>query len=547
MPISASQLFKRSRDPRLLLRIAATIGLLGFLAGFAISHFTAHSDKRPFLFESPDDRLQTARSFDWFPPATASFDLWTDFIRHLHFRMLVHYAESFDVLMAGGEQPPSPEEIRAKVTAALEKSTLPEAERAMLRDLLAALYDPEDSLRTEALERLRLAAETKDPQPRRHAAEFYGDALRNGDRYADAIDAYRLEIDRFPADSDYSLHQLADLLVAEGRTDERDDLMDSTEFGSQFSVADRLHRAVDRRDYLAMAKYTLLRDLVINDPWLALLSVFAAAIWFTIVTQFAGQQRERLFLYAGALILGYFSATLTIYAVLIQEEIRGFAFDPKSDPTTQLIYCIAGIGLREETLKLLCFLPMAPWFARRGSQIDSLVCAGLVGLGFALNENIGYVEREGAFTAWGRFLSANFLHIALTGVAGLALVRTWRWPKRQWDNFLYDFLIVVAAHGAYDALLLMPSLVDYQFGSLIIFALVSYLFLDRALEHMEPRGAMRVSPLAVFMVGGALLISVTFCFACWAAPLRQAVTSYVGALAGVVPIAFVFINRLRHL
>ena len=67
------------------------------------------------------------------------------------------------------------------------------------------------------------------------------------------------------------------------------------------------------------------------------------------------------------------------------------------------------------------------------------------------------------------------------------------------------------------------------------------------MEHMEPRGAMRVSPLAVFVVGGAALIAVTFCFACWALPFSDALADYALALSSVVPIAFIFINRLRHL
>jgi RsiW-degrading membrane proteinase PrsW (M82 family) len=544
VPITRNQLFHRSRDPRLLLRVAASIGLLGFLVGFAISHFTAHTDKRPFLFESPiEPGSGLPNAHDWLPPSGASFDLWTDFIRFFDPSEPESDTGSFERLLPGGKEPPSAEEILNRVKRALGKSTLPEPERALLGDLLAALHETDDALIAAALERLRAASESS----RRHAAEFHGDALRYENRIEEAINAYQLELDRFPADSEYSLHWLAELLAAEGRTDERDALMDSPEFGPQFSVSDRLNRAVDRRDYLQMAKFTLLRDLVIDDPWLALLSVFAAAIWFAIVTQFAGQQRERLFGYAIAMILGYLSATLTLYAVLVQENIRGFAFDFESDPTTQLIYCIAGIGLREETLKLLCFVPMVPWLVRRGSQIDALVCAGLVGLGFALNENISYVEKGGAFTAWGRFLSANFLHVALTGIAGLALVRAWRWPKRQWDNFLYDFLIVVAAHGGYDALLMMPALVDYDFVSLIILALVAYFYLDRAIEHMEPRGAMRVSPLAVFVVGGAALIAVTFCFACWAMPFPLALADYALALAYVVPFAFIFINRLRHL
>ncbi|MCB1066206.1 MAG: hypothetical protein KDN20_25210, partial [Verrucomicrobiae bacterium] len=127
------------------------------------------------------------------------------------------------------------------------------------------------------------------------------------------------------------------------------------------------------------------------------------------------------------------------------------------------------------------------------------------------------------------------------------LVRCWRWPERQWDNFLYDFLIVVAAHGAYDALLMIPALMEYGIIYIIIFALIAYLFLDQATHLMRPQSSMTISPLAVFVLGSALLMGVVLCYACWAVPFAQALGAYLSGLGGMIAIIFVFINRLRSL
>ncbi len=70
-------------------------------------------------------------------------------------------------------------------------------------------------------------------------------------------------------------------------------------------------------------------------------------------------------------------------------------------------------------------------------------------------------------------------------------------------------------------------------GSLLVF-FVSFLSVHLPLLLMTELGRAET-----------LLIAVTFCFACWAVPFRIATAEYVRSLAGVVPIAFIFINRLR--
>lgn len=549
---SRAVLSRRSRDHRLLLRVASGIGLVSLVAGFLVSHFTASGSWAPFF-----DAVRGVHRLPAIPdlpdPEKATFADWLQAIRGLDLidrqtaeeespapRVPVMPAPPEDLAPA----PPDFASELSRLETALIGSALPEPERQLLLALLHGLLGTEKAEREAATRELRSMANATPP--RRRAAEFLGDVLERAGDAGGAIDAYRTEVDRFPAESPRSLHRLATLLRQEERLTDLEQLMQRPDLRQQFPIRDHIDLAIDRRDYAALAKWTLLHDLQFHDPWLAVLSLFAAVVWLIIVTQFAGWDRQRLSLYTLAVGLGWLSATLTLYAVFIQSEIRGFDFDESDDAVQQILYFVAGVGLREETLKLLCFLPLVPYLARRAGENDALVCAGLVGLGFALNENIGYVDRGGEFTAWSRFLTANFAHIAWTGIAGLALYRLWRRPRRSWDHFLHDFLIVVAAHGAYDAFIAVPALGDYSFLSLVIFAASAYWFLDHAADQQSGSGAMTVSPIAVFVIGGALLIGVTFCYACWAVPFSIAMAEYVRSLAGVVPVAFIFINRFRH-
>lgn len=559
MKPSRTLLYRRSRDTRFLARVAIAIAIVSVLLGALISALTQNLSVLSFserLALLPDEKDAWARSTagDF---AELDLDAWASYLRLISPPV--------------GQSPPPPSSADVSPTLPFDDRSSPvqdevsappldldhclqeiratemlsDDERELIATFALGMLGDETSIEHAAEEMSQLAAASP---PRRLAAEFLGDIRGRSGDWVGAIDAYRSEVERFPESAHRPLHLLVLLLKREDRSEEIGDLMARPELQSHFLPGDRIDHAIEQRDYLSLFFLTLKYDLRFDDPWLLVLSLFAASIWFVIVTQYSGRWRTQISLYLGALFLGCLSGSLTLYAVLVQEKILNFVHDPTSNLVDQILYCIAGIGLREETLKLLCFLPLAPLLAKRDrDEIDALVCAGLVGLGFALNENSGYVNRGGEFTTWSRFITANFFHIALTGVAGLSLVRCWKRPRRQWDNFLYDFLIVIAAHGVYDAFLIVPQFAGYDIVALVIFAVICYLFLDQATRMMRPQNSMTISPLAIFVVGSALLMGVVLCFACWAVPFRIALSQYSGGLGTMVPIAFIFISRLRNL
>ena len=57
-----------------------------------------------------------------------------------------------------------------------------------------------------------------------------------------------------------------------------------------------------------------------------------------------------------------------------------------------------------------------PLLLARKSRLEMIITAGCVGLGFAAAENLIYFASAGPAAAFGRFLTANFLHTALSGL-----------------------------------------------------------------------------------------------------------------------------------
>ncbi len=557
MKISPSVISQRSRDPRFLTRAGIVIGGISILAagvvslasrGFDALEAGGYTNPLPYDLGAPGETSTPISEWASKIRRTLGFphEWWGD--HGVAEDEEDESAPDLPPLPGLGTPVPEPGERGDSLAEVLDGLTgdtsLTAPERELLRHLADSLAD-NGARRDNAITALRASASAEPPP--QHAAEFLGDALSHARDWPGAIDAYRAETQRYPGTAPWAWYRLADLLGREGRVGELRELFGLPDWVESAASYDRTRQAARDRDYLGLLWLVIQRDLEFDQPAFVFLSLFAAAIWFLIITRFSGAWRRQLWLYLAAFVLGFFSATLTLYAVWLQEELLGFTHDPAAPILDQIIYCVAGIGLREEVAKLLLFLPLVPLLARREHDIDALVCAGLVGLGFAFNENIGYLGRGGEFTTWGRFLTANFAHVALTGIAGLSLVRLWRRPRRHWEQFLQDFLIVVFAHGAYDALIMVPDFGEYSMLSIVVYALLAYLFLDQATALMRREGRMIVSPLAIFVLGAALLIGVVLCFACWGQPYGEAVKTYGVEIAGMLPVAFIFINRLRDL
>ncbi|MFT5411882.1 MAG: RsiW-degrading membrane proteinase PrsW (M82 family) [Verrucomicrobiales bacterium] len=277
------------------------------------------------------------------------------------------------------------------------------------------------------------------------------------------------------------------------------------------------------------------------------LGILASLVWFIILSKLGGVDRLRspvLLLFGLALIAGCLSVPLTRVFIVWQEEVFGFV--QNGELVNDLIYCISGIGLREELAKIILFLPFVPFIAKRRTTLEILIAAGCVGLGFATVENIGYFDSAGPKEAFPRMVSAAFLHISLTGLLGLALCRFYHYPKRCWEEMVATFVAVVLIHGVYDAFILVPQLSDQFdiFSFLILVLTIKYYFKKIG----EARGSLRhdVSPLGVFVIGISLVVGAAWIFA-----LRYYSLDY--ALEGVGKgffvsgvLAFVYINEFRH-
>lgn len=278
-----------------------------------------------------------------------------------------------------------------------------------------------------------------------------------------------------------------------------------------------------------------------NEPVVWLLTLLVAGLWFWIlikITYNAYQARAVLFGLI-ALTLGFASTTVTLVSAIWHSQIQGFTTDGSF--LGDLTYYIGSVGFREETIKLLFFLPLTPFLYRTREPRLILFTAACVGLGFAAQENVLYANLMGGTLT--RYVTANFLHIALTAILGYAFCRFLYTPRQEWERLIMTYLGVIVVHGLYNTTVGSLGEAGGLLG-IMLFAYLCYYFFE-LMDKSCPEKRQLVSPLGVFVPGCAMIFGITFVAASGALSIRGAITATTPELLGALPLMFIYINRFR--
>jgi len=251
----------------------------------------------------------------------------------------------------------------------------------------------------------------------------------------------------------------------------------------------------------------------------------------------------RLPMYAIAFALGVASVFPTVLLIAVEEAKLRLV--ETGDPVRDILFFVFGVGLREEASKLLLFLPLLPILRKYGNKLDILVCGAMVGLGFAAEENLNYLAQENLHTGLGRFLTANFFHMAMTGTLASALDDFLTDREKNAAAFTRTTLFVVAIHGGYDFLLSHEELGGSYFA-MTAFVLLTRFFLD-AVDTARRRADRGITPLHAFVVAVAVVTGVSLAYAVVAVGLKGAVLVMGSGLLGEAIIVYVFVRTLHRM
>lgn len=272
------------------------------------------------------------------------------------------------------------------------------------------------------------------------------------------------------------------------------------------------------------------------------LAFFGAALWYFILVQHSDRERWRWARPIAALMAGVCSVWPTLTILAYQEFVQGMTSDAPFPH--DLIYYLVGVGLREEGCKLLLFALFLPWLLWRRQPGLALLTGAFVGLGFSLEENIGYYQDYGGTIAWTRFLSANFLHISLTGICAHSLYHMLRTRFARADEFIGTFMLAIAAHGGYDWLA-TGALSDNGWLSIVVLVLTAARFIDLLAAETRPE-RLTISPRAVFTFGSAALIAISLMLGAWSTHSMGGVALAGQECLSMVPIALLYWRKFEN-
>jgi protease PrsW len=394
----------------------------------------------------------------------------------------------------------------------------------------------------EAEAKLQKLADS-DP-PRRYANQVLGMVASKAERYDKAF-AYLIKESEFP-EAQYAREQavinrgyVKDYATLGG-------LAGDPRFKTAFSPWIHAEIAVTDQNWLGAVKWIFLSQLDRIEPGSFILATIAMVIWAVILMQLCQFWRFDNWtpiLCITGIALGALSTTPTLLWILLEDH-----FLPISEGAElfhSIVYYIATVGLREEVCKLLLFLPLVPVLVKRGNELEFLLVASCVGLGFAYEENFGYLSSSMGTGSIARFLTANFLHISLTGMCGLFFCRMWKTQGYSYNDFLFIFGIAIIAHGLYDALLTHPPMNDQGFTAMILYIVFSKYYFKES-HGLRVTASTIVSISATMAFGISLLIASLIVYLSALLSLPQAIQLAFGGFLGTAIILFMFFREFNE-
>lgn len=366
-------------------------------------------------------------------------------------------------------------------------------------------------------------------------------------KYRTAADFYILESEGY--DADVARKKVVELLLWQRDFERLQELSQLKEYAPHFEgkrARIEYELALKERDILGILRWQLPLQYSYFEVNYVVMALVAGLAWWIFLLQLgqASLRSLKTLMCLLAVLAGALSTQLTVLVITLQEELLGLT--EQSDLIGGLLYFIAGVGLREEGLKLLCVVPFLPYLLKQKDSLTVLLVAGCVGLGFAAAENVFYFTSSDGISAPGRFLTANFLHVAATGLCGFGLYRACcNWPNGLNEGITL-FGMVVVMHGAYDALIVLPDLETFGFLHITVYALLCYQFFGLAhgvrSARMEP-----VSLTFNFCVGLSVVLAMTLGHLVSQLGISLALTFLFPTLIGLAIIIIMFIQQMNEL
>lgn len=166
-----------------------------------------------------------------------------------------------------------------------------------------------------------------------------------------------------------------------------------------------------------------------------------------------------------------------------------FQFYLNGDLWNDWWYCVFGIGMVEEIVKIIPFFIVLKFTKQVNEPFDYIFYGSISALGFAFIENVLYLNSSNLGSIYGRVLFASVAHMFFTSIITYGLVY-FKHVKFDLKGFEFPILLLVAsfAHGFYDFWLINETASNFYYLT-TIFYLLSIYFWARMINN-----SLNISP-----------------------------------------------------
>jgi len=220
-------------------------------------------------------------------------------------------------------------------------------------------------------------------------------------------------------------------------------------------------------DYLHLTKEVVSKN---NTYFALLVSFLISMVWFIYILKldiFNKEKKRHLII---IFVLSIFFTSLTDIPYSFIHEV-GFRNSASLFPS--FMYSVFGIGLIEETIKLIPLLLILKFTKAIDEPYDYILYASVSALGFAFVENAMYLKTYGLEIINGRALYATVAHMTFSSILayGLFLNKFKQSKTNPVVLFLLFYFLAIFSHGFYDFWLINKTVSNFS-GITTFFLLV---------------------------------------------------------------------------
>jgi len=206
-----------------------------------------------------------------------------------------------------------------------------------------------------------------------------------------------------------------------------------------------------------------------------ILSFSISLMWFLYLDRIDLFEREPRMIIIITFILG---ALFTFLVYPLSNFIdSSFDFRLNGELWNDWWYCVFGIGMVEEIVKIIPFFIVLRFSKHINEPFDYILYGSVSALGFAFTENVLYLQSSQLSAVYGRAMFSSVAHMFDTSIITYGLIYL-KHEKIDLKGFEFPILLLIAslAHGFYDFWLINDAASSYYFFTILFFLFSIYLW-----------------------------------------------------------------------